>query len=224
MRILTRYILLDLLKVFLLTLTGLTLLFFVVLIGKEFVDKGLGLGPLVKMAPYFVPQAMQFAIPAAMLMATTSVFGRMASYNEFVAIKSLGISPMLLIWPAVIFATLVSFTAVVMNDVAVSWGMMGVRQVFLASFEEVTYSQLKIKHNYSMGKANIMVRDVDGHRLISPTLIMQASSDKAAWTISAKEAELKLAPEDGKLVATFKDFELQGSVNYTDPGVFEYVM
>jgi len=41
MRILTRYVLFDLLKVFLLTLTGLTLLIFIVLIGKEAVDKAL---------------------------------------------------------------------------------------------------------------------------------------------------------------------------------------
>src|SRR5262245_6496214 len=203
MRILTRYVLLDLLKVFLLTLTGLTLLIFIVLIGKEFVDKGIGLGPLARMAPFLVPQAMQFAIPGTMLLATTSVYGRMASYNEFVAIKALGISPMALIWPTVIFATLVSFIAVVMNDVAVSWGTMGVRRVFLASIEEVTYSQLKMKHTYNLGKANITVRDVDGHRLISPTLIVQANEGKPAWTISAEDAELTLKPDEGKLIATF---------------------
>jgi lipopolysaccharide export system permease protein len=224
MRILTRYVLFDLLKVFLLTLTGLTLLIFIVLIGKEFVDKGLGLGPLLRMAPYLIPQAMQFAIPGTMLLATTSVYGRMASYNEIVAIKALGISPMALIWPTIILATFVSFVAVVVNDVAVSWGTMGVRRVFLASFEEVTYSQLKMRHNYNMGKASIMVHDVDEHRLISPTLIVQASNDKPAWTISAKEAELKLLPDEGKLIATFRDFELQGPIHYNDPGSFEYVM
>ena len=92
MRILTRYVLFDLLKVFLLTLTGLTLLIFIVLIGKEAVDKGIGLGPLLRMAPYLIPQAMQFAVPGTMLLATTSVYGRMSSYNEIVAIKALGIS------------------------------------------------------------------------------------------------------------------------------------
>ena len=45
MRILTRYVLFDLLKVFLLTLTGLTLLIFIVLIGKEAVDKGIASDP-----------------------------------------------------------------------------------------------------------------------------------------------------------------------------------
>jgi lipopolysaccharide export system permease protein len=224
MRILTRYVLFDLLKVFLLTLTGLTLLIFIVLIGKEFVDKGIGLGPLARMAPFLVPQAMQFAIPGTMLLATTSVYGRMASYNEFVAIKALGISPMALVWPTLIFATFVSFIAVVMNDVAVSWGTMGVRRVFLASIEEVTYSQLRMKHTYNLGKANITVRDVDGHRLISPTLIVQASEGKSAWTISADDAELTLKPDEGKLIATFHVFQLQGSLHYDDPGTFEYIM
>src|SRR5262245_59764217 len=217
MRILTRYVLFDLLKVFLLTLTGLTMLIFIVLIGKEAVDKGIGLGPLLRMAPYLIPQAMQFAVPGTMLLATTSVYGRMASYNEIVAVKSLGISPMGLVWPTLVLATLVSFVAVIVNDIAVSWGTEGVRRVFLASIEEVTYGQLKMKRAHGLGKANITVRDVVGHKLIRPTLIMQASGDKPAWTVSAEEAELELLPNEGKLVARFHNFELEGPITYNDP-------
>src|SRR3990172_3412865 len=200
MRILTRYVLSDLLKVFLITLSGLTLLIFVVLVGKEAVDKGIGLGPLLRMAPYLLPQAMQFAVPGTMLLATTSVYGRMASYNEITAIKSLGISPMALVWPTLVLATLVSFVALMINDVAMSWGTNGVRRVFLASIEEVTYGQLRMRHTYNLGPANITVRDVAGHRLIWPTLIVQSSGDRPAWTVSAEEAELRLLPEEGKLV------------------------
>ncbi len=138
------------------------------------------------------------------------------------AAEALGISPMAVVWPTLILATFVSFIAVVINDVAVSWGMMGVRQVFLTSIEEVTYSQLSLRHTYSLGKANITVRSVDGHRLISPTLILQASGNRPAWTISAREAEIKLVPNEGKLIVCFYDFELQGEVNYSDPGKFQY--
>ena len=222
MRILTRYVLFDLLKVFLLTLTGLTLLIFIVLVGKEAVDKGIGLGPLLKMTPYLIPQAMQFAVPGTMLLATTSVYGRMASYNEIVAIKSLGISPMTLVWPTLILATFVSFIAVVINDVAVSWGTMGVRRVFLASIEEIAYSQLRMKHSYNQGKVSILVRDVQGHRLISPMIIMQSTGDGHAWTITADEAELTLVPEEGKLIAKFLRADVQGPINISNPDMFEY--
>ncbi len=222
MRILTRYVLFDLLKVFLLTLTGLTLLIFVVLIGKEAVDKGVGLGPLLRMTPYLLPQAMQFAVPGTMLLATTSVYGRMASYNEIVAIKSLGINPMALIWPTLALATLVSFAAVMINDIAVSWGTMGVRKVFLASIEEVTYGQLRMRHTYNLGKANITVRGVEGRLLLWPTLIVQASGGRPAWTVSAEEAELKLFPDEGKIVVRFHNFDLEGPITYNDPDTFEY--
>jgi lipopolysaccharide export system permease protein len=224
MRILTRYVLFDLLKVFLLTLTGLTLLIFIVLIGKEAVDKGIGLGPLVRMAPYLIPQAMQFAVPGTMLLATTSVYGRMSSYNEIVAVKALGISPMALIWPTLILATFVSFAAVVINDVAVSWGTTGVKRVFMASIEEVTYSQLRTRHAYNIGKHNILVRDVVGHTLIWPTLIVQSSDDRPGVTVSAESAELKLIPEEGKIAVTFHNFELTGQLNITNPDRFEYVI
>jgi lipopolysaccharide export system permease protein len=222
MRILTRYVLFDLLKVFTITLSGLTLLIYVVLIGKEAVDKGIGLGPLLRMAPYLLPQAMQFAVPGTMLLAVTYVYGRMASYNEIVAIKSLGISPMSVIWPTFILATLVSFGAVVLNDIAVSWGRLGVQRVFLSSIEEVTYSQLRLKRAHNFGKASILVRDVDGHRLIHPTLTIQASGSEPAMTVSAAEAELSLLPDEGRIILRLQDFEIDGSFKYKDPGTFTY--
>jgi lipopolysaccharide export system permease protein len=224
MRILTRYVLFELIKVFLLTLTGFTVVIYVALIGKEAVDKGIGLGPLLQMCPYLLTQALQFAVPATMLLATTSVFGRMASYHEIVAIKALGISPMVIVWPALVLATLVSFVALVLNDVAVSWGRLGVQRVFLSSIEEVMYGQLRMRHTYNLGKANITVRDVEGHRLISPTLIVQASGDRRALTVSADEAELHLLSDQGKLIVKFTNFEMDGEVTYQDPGTFEYAM
>lgn len=222
MRILTRYVLIDLLKVFSITLTGLTLIIFVLLIGKEAVDKGISFGPLMRMAPYLLPQAMQLTVPGTMLLAVTFVYGRMASYNEIIAIKALGISPMQVIWPTFVLATFVSFGAVVLNDIAVSWGRLGVQRVFLSSIEEVTYGQLRVKHSYNLGKANITVRDVEGHKLIQPTLIIQSTGDEPTLTVSAAEAELSLLPEEGKIVLQLEDFEIEGSFKYEDPGTFTY--
>ena len=60
LRILTRYIVFDLLKVFLMTLTVMTSFLFVILVGKEAVENGLGIVPIMRMLPYILPQAMQF--------------------------------------------------------------------------------------------------------------------------------------------------------------------
>jgi lipopolysaccharide export system permease protein len=223
MRILTRYVLLDLLKVFLLTLTGLTAIIFVFLMGKEAVDKGLGLGPLLRVAPYLLPQAMQFAVPGTMLLATTSVYGRMASYNEFVAVKSLGISPMVLVWPTLVVATLMSLVGVVLNDIAVSWGRLGSARVALECIEEIAYRQLAMRHSFNMGKYNITVRDVQGRKLIWPMLIIQSSGGGRATTVSADEAELRLLLKENKLLLRFRNAEAELEDIYaTVPEEFEY--
>ena len=99
MRILTRYILLEMLTVFLITTGSLTVFIFLGLIGKAAVDNGLGVGPLMRLLPYLLPEAMQFSVPGALSLATTVVYGRVSSSNEIVAVKSLGINPMVMLWP-----------------------------------------------------------------------------------------------------------------------------
>ncbi len=224
MKILTRYVAFDLLKTFLLILTGLTLMIFIGLVGKEAVDKGLGLGPLLRMTPYLLPQAMQFAVPGTMLLATTYVYGRMSSYNEIVAIKSMGISPMALIWPTLVLATLVSFAGVYINNLAVSWGTRGVQRVFIESLEDVVYGHLSIHRTYSSGKIKINVRGVDGKMLRQPTLVIEANGNHPALTIRAKEAEIWSDSSERKLFVRFHDYEVSGPITVTDPGTYEQVV
>ncbi len=217
MRILTRYILADLLKVFLLTLAMMTAFIFLVLIGKEAVDNGLGLLPIVRMLPYMLPQAMQFAVPGTMLLAVTSLYGRVAASNEIVAVKSLGISPMTMVWPTLILATLVSFGAVVLNDVAVSWGRGGVQRVILESLEEIVYGRLQTTRSFSNKQLKVNVQRVEGKKLIRPTFLFYASPGKSAWTITADEASLQADAAQNAVSLTLVnaeiDFEGKGSAS-----------
>lgn len=214
MKILTRYVLFELLQVFLLTLAGLTALIFIGLIGKEAVSKALGLGPLLRMAPYLLPQAMQFAVPGTMLLATTSVYGRLSASNEIVAAKSMGISPWALALPTIILAGITSFGAVALNDLAVSWGRMGVQRVFVESLEQVIYGQLRLHRTFASGGVQITVRRVEGSRLIWPTLTVQGKEGEAPWTVSAASAELKSAPDRHKLIVSFEEVEVSGPAQW----------
>jgi lipopolysaccharide export system permease protein len=224
MRILTRYILAELIKVFLIVLVGWTALIFVALMGKEAVDKQIGLGPLVRMAPYLLPQALQFAVPASMLLAATSVFGRMSSYNEVVALKALGISPMVILWPAIALATLISFVAVVMNDMAVSWGKIGMERVVLESIEEVAYRQLSVHGSFNIPSSpwSITVSGVEGRRLIEPLILRQSYDDQEGQRIRAKWAELQAFPAQGLVIARVNDFSWQNGEKFmSDPDTRE---
>ena len=111
MRKLTRYVLFELVIVFTITLSGITLLMIFAGLVKEGFREGLGLASIMKMLPYVVPVALQPSLPATILIAVSSVYGRMSADNEIVAIKSLGISPMAIITPGLILGFVVSIFA-----------------------------------------------------------------------------------------------------------------
>ncbi|MCA9239469.1 MAG: LptF/LptG family permease [Planctomycetales bacterium] len=224
MKILTRYVLSDLLQVFLLTLVGMTTLVFVGLVGKEAVDRGMGVGPIARLAPYILPQAMQFAVPGALLLAVTNIYGRLSAFNEVVAIKSMGVSPWAIAWPTLVLSALVSLGAVALNDLPVSWGRMGVERVFIESLEEVIYGQLRVNRAFTDRKLSITVRRVEGRKLIQPNATLQGSGDSKPWSVTADWAELESRRDRQELVIRFFNAQVDGPTNIAYPDTFEHVI
>jgi len=218
MKIITRYVLLELLQVFLVALAALTLFMLVVGLVKEAQQQGLGLLQIILLVPYVLPEAMRFAVPGTMLFAVASVFGRLSANNEITALKAAGVTPMAAIWPAVGLALVVSFVSVWLNDVAVTWGRDGVRRVVVESVEQIIYGRLRQQRSYSTSQLSINVKGVDGRKLIRPTLSFQSGgSDKPAW-VSASEAELRADPAKNALIVTFRDGTLHmGDVKASFP-------
>ena len=218
MKILTRYVLSELLQVFLVTLTALTLFMLIVGLVKEAQQQGLGLLQILMLVPYVLPEAMRFAVPGTMLFAVASVFGRLSANNEITALKAAGVTPMAAIWPAVGLALVVSFVSVWLNDVAVTWGRDGVRRVVVNSVEQIIYGRLRQQRSYSTSQLSINVKGVDGRKLIRPTLSFQSGGSDKPATISASEAELQADPAKNALIVTFRDGTLHmGDVKASFP-------
>jgi lipopolysaccharide export system permease protein len=221
MRILTRYILLEMLTVFLITMGSMTVFIFLGLIGKEAVDNGLGIGPIIRLLPYLLPQAMQFSVPGALLLATTVVYGRVSSSNEIVAVKSLGISPMVMLWPTLVMAFVVSFGAVALNDVAVSWGTDGVKRVVVESFEEIAYGRLRTHKSFSSESFDVNVKQVVGKRLIGPVFSFKSGGGEVS-VVRADAAEISVDPDLGAF--HIKLYNANGGMKgwtITHPGEFQ---
>ncbi len=223
----TRYILWNLIAVFAVTLAGLTLVLIMAVVAQEAVRQGLGLEPIVRLLPYLMPDALRFALPAAMLFAVCMVYGRMSAANEFVAIKSLGISPLKALWPALALAFLVSLVAVWLNDAAVSWGRQGVYRVVLHSVEEIAYGMLRSQRSYSTRQFSIGVRGVEGRKLIQPIVFLRADGENSPTImLTADSAELRSNPEDSTLSIwlTNSIVDVDGEITGIFPETYEYVV
>ncbi|MFI4873690.1 MAG: LptF/LptG family permease, partial [Blastopirellula sp. JB062] len=219
MRIITRYILWEILKIFFLSLGALTLLIVLVGVVQQALREGLGPGPIARIIPYMIPDALRFSIPGTILFASCSVYGRLASGNELAALKAAGISPLAALWPGYAVALTLSVVCVWLNDVGVSWGSQGVRRVIVQSFEEIAYGMLRTHKSFSSDKLSILVRDVDGRRLMRPQIVAAATDSSPQLLITAAEAELH-SDADHQLIISLIDSRIES--DGSQQGAFEH--
>lgn len=212
----TRYVLLQLILTFAMTLLGMTFVLVFSIMVKVGLRQGLGLEAFFRLLPYALPSALRFAVPASILMAACSVFGRMASENEVVAVKSLGISPRVMLYPALVMALLVSFGMIWLNDIAITWGASGMQTVIAESVEEVVFRRLKTEKSFRNKHFEINVKQVHGRKLIEPRLEVRGERPVIVY---ARQAELitDLAAESLKILLTDCTIERDGTI-YANPG------
>jgi lipopolysaccharide export system permease protein len=212
----TRYVLAELLKVFFVALTGMTLLMILVGVAFEAVRQGLGLAPILRLIPFVLPNALLFAVPGTILFAVCSVYGNMSASNEITAIKAAGASPLTLVWPALMLAFVLSLVTVWLNDVAVSWGRKGMYRVVVQSVEQTIYGMLRTQKSHSTSRFSITVQDVDGRILINPTLVVFPEEGAHPITLTAEQAELRSDFDDQTLVVVMRhgDIEIPGEARF----------
>ena len=222
MRILTAYVVREVGGVFLVTLALLTTLMVVFGVGKEAAQQGLGFVHIAQLIPFLLPNALLFAVPGTILFAVSMVYGRMSGGNEIVAIKAMGISPMVLLWPTLFIAVVLSFVTVWLNDVATSWGYQGVQRVVINAVEDIAYGLLRTNKSYSNKMFSVNVKRVEGRKLIHPTFSFRATADEPMVTITAEEAELRSNPGSGMLTVICRNGTVNaGGMTYDFPDTFE---
>jgi lipopolysaccharide export system permease protein len=199
MGLLTRYVISELLKVFLVALAGMSTLMLLVFLIYEAMRQGLGANAALQLIPFMMPHALCFAIPGTILFSVCSVFGRMASANEVVAIKSLGISPQAIIFPILILSFILSLVTVWLNDVAFSWGREKAYQVVLNHVTQTIYRRLETQGNYSNANISISVIGVEGDYLLRPKVEVKNKLGGPTKTIKAERAKLKSDTTQGVL-------------------------
>lgn len=218
-KIITRYVISELFKVFAVSLIGFVSLMILVGVAQEALRKGLDPGSIVRLVPYILPEALMFAMPATILFSACCVFGRMAAENELVAIKSIGIPSNVAIKPVLVVTFLLSLVGVWLNEVAFTWSYYGVEKVVLDSVEPVVYNMLRTQRNFTSDDISITVQDIDGDRLIEPQITIYRPNGQTV-NLAAREGMIKGDPSDHSLVVSLTcgsvQIDNQAKLTFTD--------
>ncbi len=215
----TRYILVELLVIFALSLLAMTVTIIMFVVAQKALQYGLPPAQFVALLPYLLPEALRMSIPGTLLLATTTVYGRLADQNEIVAIKAQGISPRKFLEPLWIAAFIISLVTVFLNDLAVSWGKAGMERVIVESVEEIAYNMLRTQKSYKVNYFSINVKRVEGRLLIRPHVRIERHGSSPEIMITADEAELKSDLESGYLKIVFRNVSVDsdlGSMQFPD--------
>jgi lipopolysaccharide export system permease protein len=194
-----RSIVLDTLKVF--AATTLVAMLLMTLGGgaKEGISRGLPPTLVLRIMPYLLPEVLRFVIPGCLLFAVCSVYGQMSAANEVTALKSLGINPLRIVWPALVLAYALSMFTYWLYDLCAVWARPSLQRQVAQSVDEIVYGYLKSNRSFRSQGVSIVVRDIVADRLISPMVRIEAGKDSKAVVLMAEQARLRAEPTRGVL-------------------------
>jgi lipopolysaccharide export system permease protein len=206
MKLLQRYIVADLLRVFSLLVVVLTVMLVFVGVLREATDQNLGMNQIVQIMPYVVPSMLPFTIPATLLLAVTVVYGRLAGDLEVTAAKAAGITPLKLLTPAFVLGLVLAICSFGLTNYAIPWAIGNIERVVAQAIEDIFLDRLDAQHLVSEPEKgfSITVEDVKNRVLINPTFVYR-TGDHQQVTMNAKWAQIKFDMENRKVRIWLKD-------------------
>lgn len=193
--ILHRTVLAELLKVFVMSLLGITGILVLGGIVPEATQQGLNPLQILGIIPLLIPSMMPYSIPATTLFTACVVYGRLSADNEILAIKAAGINVLKVLWPGVLLGALMSATTGALYYHIIPTTQHLLKTFVVSDVEELLYGVLRKDREFNQPKLNyvIAVRQVQGRRLIDAVFFKRKDAQSEYDVIArAREAELRV--------------------------------
>ena len=223
----------EVLRVFLLVLTGLTVLLVFVGVFRQATELGLGPAQLLRIAPLVVPSMLPFTIPATLLLTVCVVYGRIAGDLELTAAKAAGINPVSLLTPTLLLAAGLSIFSFALTDRVIPWAVGRITQIGVEAVEDIFLKRLRDDRRFSEPSLGIdvTIAGMEGKRLIRP-VFRYVKTGRKPVLLEASWAEFKfdrpgqqIIVEMDQLRAEHPDgsrFDTLGRETYTLPLVDQF--
>jgi lipopolysaccharide export system permease protein len=201
--ILPRYVLGQVTLSFAMALVTMTAIFVLIMVMNVATRNGLSPLDVLRLIPLVIPATLPYTVPVALLFAVSVVYGRLASDNEVIAVKTAGCDVGTVLGPSLAFGLVLSGALLAACFDAIPRATRHVQEVLFENIEDVFYKVLKKDHEVDNPNWPffISVKDVEGNVLIGAKFKHRArgAEDPNAFDlwIDAQRASIRFDPAAG---------------------------
>lgn len=224
--ILFRMILWELVKVFVISLLGITGILLMAGIIAEATQQGLSPSQILAAIPLLIPSTLPYTIPATTLFATCVVYGRLSADNEVLAIKASGVNILHVVKPGIILGLVMSLATLALYYRIIPYTHHLLRDMVFRDAEGMLYSLLN-RHgmiaNAQLPYA-MFVKGVQGKKLLNPVIKRKNQRGQIDMVAHAREADLRVDMANKLLLIRMKNGMLiseDGSRGYFEDKKFD---
>ncbi|MFO0909172.1 MAG: LptF/LptG family permease [Isosphaeraceae bacterium] len=192
--ILQRYVIGEVLRAFVMAVLTMTIIFVLFMVMAEATKLGLSPRDILALVPFIIPSTLPYTVPVSMLFAVTVVYGRLASDNEIVAVKTAGLSAWTVLLPTILMGAVLSGGLLFLSSTAIPRATHNARMAIFKNLEEMFYKLLKKDREFNNPSWPflIKVRDVQDKTMLQATFKHRSKGgpDPFDMVVSAKKAVL----------------------------------
>jgi len=190
--IIDRYILRELIKIFIITVGALTTVLYLdkfLFIAENIVNRGVTVLEVFLIMVYISPSYFALTVPISVLVASVATFNQFSASNEWVAMKSCHLSFMQTMRPVFIFSFFTYLVAAIIMVYALPWGNFAYKQ---KTYEIIkNRADINIKPNilnYDFKDLVILAKKREKKFQFRDILIADTTQSKIPKIITAKQA------------------------------------
>ena len=193
-RLLSSYVLKEFLKSFFVAFLFFFAIFFVntiLLLVQKILLKNISVSTMVEMVLLYMPQFLVYTFPFATLTSSSMVLGDMASSNELLAMKSLGISSYRVYAPLVIASVVLSVMTFITADVLQPYTSVIYRDKLAVLMAEMPTMEIESNTINSVGNIMLSNGKAEGS-VIEDLLLISKDEEKYNKSVYSSKGEMTI--------------------------------
>lgn len=193
-RLLSSYVLKEFLKSFFVAFLFFFAIFFVntiLLLVQKILLKNISVSTMVEMVLLYMPQFLVYTFPFATLTSSSMVLGDMASSNELLAMKSLGISSYRVYAPLVIASVVLSIMTFITADVLQPYTSVIYRDKLAVLMAEMPTMEIESNTINSVGNIMLSNGKAEGS-VIEDLLLISKDEEKYNKSVYSSKGEMTI--------------------------------